>query len=84
MLYVTHDVAETRQFDRVIVMAEGRIVEDGAPHALAAVPSSRYRRLLQAHERVIEQLTTGTEWRRIRMESGQIVSQQTNAFEQTA
>ena len=84
LIYVTHDVAETRQFDRVIVMADGRIVEDGVPQALAAMPSSRYRRLLQAHERVVEQLTGGTEWRRLRMESGQIVPGQTHALEHTA
>ena len=46
LLYVTHDVVETRAFDRVFVMEHGRIVEDGEPLHLAQTPSSRYRRLL--------------------------------------
>jgi len=45
LLYVTHDVHETRGFDRVIVMERGRIVEDGEPLVLAQMAASRYRRL---------------------------------------
>jgi ATP-binding cassette subfamily B protein len=84
MLYVTHDVTEARQFDRVLVLDQGRIVEDGSPQTLAATPTSRYRRLLQAQERANEQLTTGSTWRRIRLASGRIVSDQVHAFEHTA
>ena len=29
LLWITHDVAETRAFDRVLVIEDGRIVEDG-------------------------------------------------------
>ena len=31
LLWVTHDIAETEQFHRVLVIDGGRIVEDGAP-----------------------------------------------------
>ena len=72
LLYVTHDIAETRGFDRVVVMERGRLVEDGEPLQLAQIPASRYRRLLQAHEMVHARLTTGAEWRRIRLEAGRI------------
>ena len=50
LLCVTHDVAETRDFDRVIVIEGGRIVEDGAPARLA-VAGSRYHALLEAEAR---------------------------------
>ena len=47
LLCVTHDVGETQLFDRVLVVDDGRIVEDGHPERLAAAPS-RYRELLDA------------------------------------
>ena len=47
LLCVTHDLAETRLFSRVLVLEHGRIVEDGSPVDLAARPT-RYRQRLQA------------------------------------
>jgi ATP-binding cassette subfamily B protein len=85
MLYVTHDVGETRGFDRVLVMDRGRIVEDGEPLSLMQKASSRYRRLLQVQEMVNARLTTGAEWRRLRMESGRLVQEHgTASIEQRA
>jgi len=85
LLYVTHDVAETRSFDRVLVLERGRIVEDGDPLLLAQTASSRYRRLLQAQDAVRARFSASAEWRRIRLDSGQIVQDHVDAtFEQTA
>lgn len=85
LLYVTHDVSETRGFDRVIVMERGRLVEDGEPLQLAQMASSRYRRLLQAQEMVLARLTTGAEWRRIRLESGRLTQEHgSSSIEQRA
>jgi ATP-binding cassette subfamily B protein len=84
LLYVTHDVGETRAFDRVLVVEHGRIVEDGAPRELAQSPTSRYRHLLQSQEAVLNRLVGDGEWRRIRMESGQIVHGHLANVEQTA
>ncbi|HKU40962.1 MAG TPA: ABC transporter ATP-binding protein, partial [Polyangiales bacterium] len=83
MLYVTHDVSETRAFDRVLVIEHGRVAEDGSPVQLAQVPSSRYRRLLQSQETVHARLNSG-EWRRIRLENGRITSDHAAAIEQRA
>lgn len=84
MLYVTHDLPETRGFDRVLVMERGRIVEDGDPRQLAASPSSRYRRLLQAYE-TTQGRFAANDWRRLRMESGQVTADHTRTGnEQTA
>lgn len=85
LLYVTHDVAETRLFDRVLILDRGRIVEDGVPRILAQTASSRYRRLLQVQDAVHARLVTSGEWRRIRLDSGQIVQTHASAtIEQTA
>jgi ATP-binding cassette subfamily B protein len=42
---VTHDIAETAAFPRVLVIADGRVAEDGAPAALLVQPGSRYAAL---------------------------------------
>lgn len=84
LLYVTHDVVETRAFDRVLVMESGRIVEDGEPQQLAQVASSRYRRLLQTQEAVQSRLTASGDWKRIRLDSGRIVNEHVRSNEQTA
>ncbi len=70
MLCVTHDVRETLTFERVLVIDEGRVVEDGDPSALAADPESRYRALLDAEDSLREGLWASAEWRRVRLERG--------------
>jgi ABC-type bacteriocin/lantibiotic exporter with double-glycine peptidase domain len=71
LLCVTHDVAETRAFDRVLVIEHGRIVEDGPPAQLAAT-DSRYRELLDAETKLQERIWAGPQWRHIRAEGGRI------------
>lgn len=72
MLYVTHDIAETRAFDRVMIMDRGRIVEDGDPHQLAQQSTSRYRQLLQRQESAQRLLESDAHWQKIRLEQGRI------------
>lgn len=72
LLCITHDVGETLSFERVLVVEGGRIVEDGAPPELAARRGSRYRSLLEAEEEVREKLWAGVDWRRLRLEKGQL------------
>ncbi|HYP28504.1 MAG TPA: hypothetical protein VE262_17455, partial [Blastocatellia bacterium] len=67
---ITHDISETQNFERVIVIEEGRIVEDGAPSDLIRRPRSRYRELLEAEKAVREGLWSRGTWRRIRLEDG--------------
>ena len=71
-------------FDRVLVVESGRIVEDGDPLHLAQMLSSRYRRLLQTQEHMQNRLAASTDWKRIRLESGRIVSDHVRSNEQTA
>jgi ATP-binding cassette subfamily B protein len=84
LLYVTHDISETRAFDRVLVIENGRLVEDGEPLHLAQTLSTRYRRMLQTQESVMRRMISNSEWKRIRLESGRIVSNHLRANEQTA
>lgn len=73
ILCVTHDVAETLGFDRVLVLEKGRIVEDGSPSELSARPGSRYGALLDAERRVAAELRASPDLRRIRLERGHLV-----------
>jgi len=84
LLYVTHDVGEARGFDRVLVMDRGHVVEDGDPIHLAQMTSSRYRRLLQLQDLAQGRLATSSSWKRIRIESGRIVTDNGRAAEYTA
>jgi ATP-binding cassette subfamily B protein len=72
LLCVTHDIGETERFARVVVVADGKIVEDGAPGALRAQPGSRYATLLEAEQRVRASSWSAAAWRRLRLERGRI------------
>jgi len=72
LLCITHDVGETMAFPRVLVIEEGHVIEDGAPAELAALPESRYRRLLDAEEAVLSNLWANVGWRRFVMDGGNL------------
>jgi len=72
LLCITHDVSETRAFDRVLVIEDGKIVEDGHPDALAEQPVSRYRALLDAERAVQLSGWSRGAWRRLRLDNGNI------------
>ncbi|WP_437722548.1 ATP-binding cassette domain-containing protein [Sorangium sp. So ce861] len=72
LLCVTHDVGETRAFERVLVVDGGRVVEDGAPAELAARLGSRYRALLDAEAAVQRGLWSSGGWRRLKVVRGRI------------
>jgi len=72
LVCVTHDIGETERFARVLVVAEGKIVEDGAPAKLRAWPGSRYAALLKAEERLRASAWSAAAWRRVRLENGRV------------
>jgi ATP-binding cassette subfamily B protein len=72
LLCVTHDVAETLSFDRVLVIEGGRIAEAGPPAVLAETEGSRYQALLGAERRAMEQVYGPAQWRRLHLVSGQL------------
>ncbi|MEZ4663363.1 MAG: ATP-binding cassette domain-containing protein [Caldilineaceae bacterium] len=72
LLCITHDIADTTDFGRVLVIEEGRLVENDAPQALLARPNSRYRALLAADENVRRQQWAATTWRRLWLAQGHL------------
>lgn len=73
LLCITHDVSETLEFERVLVVDGGRIAEDGAPSRLSRQAGSRYRSLLEAEEAVRTELWGHEQWRRIVVDNGKVV-----------
>jgi ATP-binding cassette subfamily B protein len=72
LLCITHDVGETRDFERVLVVEGGHVVEDGSPECLAVDRGSRYRSLLDAEKEVREELWSSAVWRRLWLEDGRL------------
>ena len=72
LLCVTHDLASTRGFDRVLVIQGGRVVEDGHPVHLAEQADSRYRAMLDGEQAVRDALWSDGVWRRLRLDDGRI------------
>ena len=71
LLCVTHDVGETRGFDRVLIMKGGRIIDDGPP-AILAQKRSAYREMLDAEAEVREGLWSSGVWSRLWLEEGRL------------
>ncbi len=75
LICVTHDIAETAQFDRILVVEQGRVIEDGHPSTLRADSHSRYSQLLEAEDEIRSGLWSRGLWRRIRVQGGRIVEE---------
>ena len=70
MLCITHDVGETREFERVLVIEQGKIIEDGPPAELYDRSGSRYRDLIEAEDGVREKMWAGPGWRHLWIDRG--------------
>jgi ABC-type multidrug transport system fused ATPase/permease subunit len=68
LLCATHDISDTLEFDRVLVMERGAIVEQGCPPLLAAA-NSRYRGLCEEERAVSREFRT---WRHVHLHAGSI------------
>ncbi len=69
---VTHDIAQTIDFDRVIVVDGGRIVEDGVPQELGKRNSSRYRALLEDEAALRREVWGEKQWRSLELRDGRL------------
>ncbi len=68
LIFVTHDITESLEFDRVIVLKEGRIVQDGSPGALVDSGEGPFFGMLEAQKFAQEQLFEGPSWRRLSLD----------------
>jgi ATP-binding cassette subfamily B protein len=75
MLCVTHDVAETLAFERILVVHDGRLVEDGDPRVLASQPGSHYASMLATEKAVHDDFWGAPQWRRLWLDRGTLTTQ---------
>jgi ABC-type bacteriocin/lantibiotic exporter with double-glycine peptidase domain len=65
VLSISHDISEALTFDRIVVIEEGRIVEDDA----------RFQSMLQAERAIREELWSRNDWRHLKLEEGELKAQ---------
>jgi ABC-type multidrug transport system fused ATPase/permease subunit len=75
LLSISHDIAETLIFPRVLVIEEGRIIQDGPPTQLAKQAGSRFQSLLESERIIREELWSRSGWRHLKLEEGKLTSQ---------
>jgi ABC-type multidrug transport system fused ATPase/permease subunit len=78
LLCVTHDVVQTQEFDRVLVVEGGRVVEEGRPADLLGRETSRYAQLVRADEDNHRALWRGGVWRSWRLAGGRLEEERTS------
>jgi ABC-type bacteriocin/lantibiotic exporter with double-glycine peptidase domain len=72
LLCVSHDVIQTKGFDRVLVIENGRVVENAPPGELLANENSRYSQLVKADEENHKSLWRGGTWKYWRIANGHL------------
>lgn len=72
LLAISHDIAEAMSFERVLVLDEGRIIEDGRPRDLAQNPQSRFHAMLKAESAIRDELWNQATWRHLSLHNGQL------------
>jgi ATP-binding cassette subfamily C protein CydC len=45
LVMISHHLQTAALFDRVVILDKGRVIEEGSPQALAAIPDSRFSQL---------------------------------------
>lgn len=72
LIFISHDVGQTQDFERVLVIEQGQIVEDDTPKSLFEQANSRYHALLKAEEAVRTSMWERKEWRKLWLEEGRL------------
>jgi len=81
LLCVTHDISETEDFGRVLVIDEGTLVEEGDPAELSKDPNSVYFRLLQSEREVMQEVWNNPSWRHLFLDRGQLTEKKVVAHD---
>jgi len=72
LICITHDISETMDFKRVMVIENGQLLEDENAKTLMDNPASRYSQLLHAEQMVRDNLWEADKWRRLWIEDGKL------------
>lgn len=70
LICITHDISEALKFPRVLVIANGQLLEDSSPHILLQQPQSALNHLRECEERVLNTLLQGQQWHSLKIAQG--------------
>lgn len=70
LLYITHDIGDTSNFSRIIVMSQGQCIEDGSPEQLLADSQSSYYKLYHDDRKLQTECWSSAQWSNWRMNNG--------------
>jgi ATP-binding cassette subfamily B protein len=69
---ITHDIADSLSFDRVVVLDEGTICEQGEPADLMSRVDSRYAAMVSAERSLRTTTWGGVSWKKLWFEGGKL------------
>ncbi len=72
LIFISHDVGDSLEFERVWLIQDGCLLEDEHPKNLAAQPDSAYARLLNQEKSVRKLIWGSADWIRLRLEKGRL------------
>ena len=72
IICVTHNLSDTLDLDRILVLEGGRITEDGRPRDLLRSPGSRYRKMVSADQEIRRFFDDDRQWRRWTLSDGRL------------
>ena len=85
LFFISHDILETTQFDRVLVVEKGKIIENGSPDQLLNNKYSHYKAFLD-REKTAKQAfdkDNNVQWKKIWIEKGTLHCQQNDRCQYT-
>lgn len=72
LLFISHDIEDTRLTGRVLVMENGSIIEDGAPKNLLRRKNSVYKDLYNAEKQSKDQIWNPSNWKHFKVSNSKI------------
>jgi len=75
LIFITHDLPLTADFERVLVFENGQLREDGQPADLLSRADSRYAQLFNHDRDLWDRYWSADSWRRLRLSHGSLSEQ---------
>uniref|UniRef100_UPI004057007B ATP-binding cassette domain-containing protein n=1 Tax=Candidatus Electrothrix sp. TaxID=2170559 RepID=UPI004057007B len=72
LIFISHDVSDSLDFDRVWVIKNGKLVEDDQPEKLADCSQSAYVQLLDREKSVRSLIWNSADWVRMHLKNGKL------------
>ncbi len=72
LICITHDISEASKFSHVIVVDQGRVLEQGNPQVLLAQSGSAFSRLRNCEQQVLQSLLQDQCWQQLHLVNGHL------------